>query len=284
MDNMGGSAPPPPPPPPPPDGGGTGGGFGPRSIGDIISAAWDVYQKNFAQLLTITAIVVVPGALIYALLLEMALDDFGISVNEATNEISVGRGFFASLLIGAVAGFVSYLVQQLLVGSLTRGAATTLVGRQVDVAASYRYAFARLGGLVILAILYALIVAAGLMLLIIPGLIFGVFLSVAVPAFLIERKTPSEALSRSWNLVSGSWWHAFGTIVITAILTSVVTSILNAIGRGSFFGVWITTSIALILTVPFVALVTVVLYVDLRARRENLDGATLQRELDAAQA
>lgn len=284
MDNMGGSAPPPP-PPPPPEGGGASGGFAPKGVGEILSNAFSLYQKHAAQLLTIAALVVVPLTLIQALLLGIAFDDIGdVTINEVTGEVTTSGGFFSGLLLTAVTLLVGYVIQQLLAGALTRGAAGSLVQREVDVAGSYRYAFSRLGGLILLALLYGLIVAVGFILLIIPGIIFAVFLSMAVPAFIVERRSASDSLSRSWNLVSGSWWHALGTILVAGILAGIVNGIITAIGGDSFFGIWITSAIAQIITAPFVALVGIVLYVDLRARREGLDATTLTRDLDAAQA
>lgn len=290
MDNMGGSTPPPP-PPPPPDGGGMGGGmgggpsFGPKGLGDILSAAFDLYRQNWVQLIQIVAIVVIPLTFVQALIYSAADDDVGdIRVNEVTGEITTGGGFLRGLLLFALSALIGFMIQQLLLGALTRGAAGALVGRAVDVAGSYRYAFSRLGGLLILSLLYGLIVAIGFILLIIPGIIFGVFLSMAVPTYIIERRTATDALSRSWNLVSGSFWHTLGVIVVAAILASVVNGVITTLGGNSFVGRWLLGAVAQIITAPFVALVGVVLYVDLRVRREGLDMSTLQRELDTAQA
>ena len=287
MDNMGGSAPPPP-PPPPPEGGGpsSGGGFAPKGIGEILSTAFELYQKNAAQLIQIVALVVVPLTLVQAYLVTEAIGDAesSLTVNELTGEVTVnsGGGLGRAILLGIVAGLIGAIISQLLTGALTRGAAGALTGRPVDVGASYRYAFSRLGGLIGLAILIAIVVSVGFVLLIIPGVIFLVFLSMAVPAFVIERRGVIDSMSRSWNLVSGSFWHVLGAIIVAYILIYIVSSILGAIGGDSFFGTWIMSAIAQIITAPFFALVSVVLYVDLRSRREGLDAATLQRELDAA--
>lgn len=281
MDNMGGSAPPPP-PPPPPGGGGAGGGFAPKGIGDILSTAFDLYQKNAAQLLIIAAIVVVPLTLVEAYLITEAIGsaESSISVNEATGEVSVGNGLGRTILLTVVAALIGATISLLLTGALTRGAAGSLIGRPVDVGESYRFAFGRLGGLILLALLIALIVGIGFILLFVPGVIFLVFLSMAVPAFLVERRGVTDSMSRSWNLVKGSFWHVLGAIVVAYILIFIVSSILGAIGGESFVGTWITEAIAQIVTAPFYALVSVVLYVDLRARRESLDAGTLGRELE----
>jgi hypothetical protein len=262
-----------------------GPSFGPKGLGDILSDAFDLYRQNWAQLIQIVAIVVIPLTFIQALIFAAADDDVDdLRVDPNTGDLVGGSGFVRGLLIFALGALIGYVIQQLLLGALTRGAAGALVGRQVDVAGSYRYAFSRLGGLLILALLYGLIVAVGFILLIIPGIIFGVFLSMAVPAYIIERRRATDSLSRSWNLVSGSFWHTLGVILVAAILASVVNAVITAVGGSSFIGRWLLGALAQIITAPFVALVGVVLYVDLRVRREGLDVGTLQGELDSAQA
>jgi uncharacterized membrane protein YeaQ/YmgE (transglycosylase-associated protein family) len=91
-------------------------------------------------------------------------------------------------------------------------------------------------------------------------------------------------MSRSWGLVSGSWWHTLGTIFVAGLLAGVVSGIIGALGGSTLIGSWIFGAIGQIITAPFVALVAVVLYVDLRARREGLSADQLGTELDAATA
>ena len=62
------------------------------------------------------------------------------------------------------------------------------------------------------------------------------------------------------------------------------TAILTAIGGSNFFLSWIFSAIAQIITAPFVALVSVILYIDLRSRHEGLTADQLGTQLDAAQA
>jgi len=249
MDDSGGFGAPPPPPPP---GAGGGGSIPQRGLGDILSVAFEVYKANAVKLIQIVAIVVIPLTFVMALLTQVAFKQHCDAQH----------------------------VQQLLLGALTRGAAGALIGRDVDVSASYGYAFSRLGPLIGLALLVALVVGIGFILLVIPGIIVLVFLAVSVPAFIIEGLGVTDSMSRSWKLVSGSWWHTLGVILVAAIIAGVINGILTAIGGNTFFGVWILSAIAQIITAPFVALVSVVLYVDLRARHESLNATTLAMDLD----
>jgi hypothetical protein len=86
-------------------------------------------------------------------------------------------------------------------------------------------------------------------------------------------------MSRSWNLVLGHFWHALVVILVAAIITGVIQGILSAIGGDNWFVAWIFTAIAQIITTPFTALVTVLLYLDLRARTEALTADRLRTEL-----
>lgn len=286
MSDTGGGAPPPPPPPPPSAGG--GGQIPQRGLGDILSTAFELYRANASKLIQLVAIVVVPLSLLQAILIQVAVNDTvgEITVDQTTGQITVdnGGGLIQGLLGLAIAALVSVLIQQLLTGSLTRGAAGALLGRPVDVGDSYRYALSRIGGLIGLALLVGIVVGLGYILFIIPGIILGVFLSMAVPAFIVERKGITASMSRSWELVRGSWWHVLFVILVAGILAGVVNGVISAIGGSSLVGYWIFNAIAQIITAPFVALVGVVLYVDLRARREGLSAEKLGQELDATTA
>jgi uncharacterized membrane protein len=182
----------------------------------------------------------------------------------------------AALLIAAAIGVITWAILQ---AAMLRGAAQATIGDPVDVEASYRWGLRRFGSVLLLAILVGIVVVLGFILLIIPGIIFLVFLSVSEPALIVENRRGTEAMSRSWNLVRGHFWHALVVILVAAIITGVVQGILTAIGGDNWFVRWIFTAIAQIITAPFTALVTVLLYLDLRARKEALTADRLRIEL-----
>src|SRR6478736_1920476 len=231
------------PPPPPPPGAGGGGSIPQRGLGDILSVAFEVYKANAAKLIQIVAIVVIPLTFIMALLTQVA---------------------FKQHCDAAHVNSLSDLANN----------CTVSFGRSLLISAITYF--------IAVAILRALVVGVGFFLLVIPGIIFLVFLAVSVPAFIIERLGVTDSMSRSWKLVSGSWWHTLAVIFVAAIIAGVINGILTAIGGNTFFGAWILSAIAQIITAPFVALVSVVLYVDLRARHESLNATTLATDLDRA--
>jgi hypothetical protein len=134
-------------------------------------------------------------------------------------------------------------------------------------------------------------------------------LTLAVPSVVLEGIGPVEALRRSWQLVQGSWWRVFGITLLAGIVVAIIGFILqfpfgivsSLIGGGGGFTMINTGSstvataaptvlgvaisaigsiVAATCTRPISAGVTVLLYTDMRIRREGLDIALNQ----AAQA
>jgi galactitol-specific phosphotransferase system IIC component len=107
----------------------------------------------------------------------------------------------------------------------------------------------------------------------------------------LEHEGPARSLARSWRLVQRSFWRVFGisllagliVVVTAAVLQIPFTLIAGATGggnaylpgtTGSFAGVVISaigSIVAGAVARPISAGVAVLLYVDLRMRREGLD-------------
>jgi hypothetical protein len=243
------------------------GAIPPKGLGDILSQAFNVYKANAGKLVVIVALVVVPLTLVSTLLAELARSP------------DVDGGVMTALLVAAITVAISVIIWSLLEAAILRAAAQATLGDPIDVEASYRWGFRRIGSVILVSVLFALAVIGGLILFVIPGLIFIVMLSVSIPALIVEGRRGSDALGRSWSLVKGNFWHVVGVIVVAGLITGVVSGIIGAIGGNAWFLRWVFTSLGTIVTAPFTALVTVLLYVDLRARSEALTVATLRTEV-----
>ena len=268
---------PPPPPPPPPPGTPPGpGGVRPRTLGEILSEAFRIYKENAAKLMVIVAVVVVPLSFISAVAVRLLGEP---TLHRVGGRIEYSRSFGVTVAAVIIAAAIGVIIWAILQAAMLRGAAQATIGDPVDVEASYRWGLSRFGSVLLVAFLVGIVVGVGFLLLVIPGIIFLVFLSVSEPALIVENRRGTEAMSRSWNLVRGHFWHALVVILVAAIITGVVQGILTAIGGDNWFVRWIFTAIAQIITAPFTALVTVLLYLDLRARKEALTADRLRAEL-----
>ncbi|MDP9242498.1 MAG: hypothetical protein M3O84_04905 [Actinomycetota bacterium] len=252
----------------------------PRGLGDILSAAFEIYKNNAGQLLMIVAIVVIPLSLIGAVIGHLLAGSTTTETLVTGQTITVSSRSLGLVILGAiVAAVIAVIISAVLQAAIIRGAAEATIGDPVDIQESYRWGFRRIGSVILVGLLVGLAVAVGFILLVIPGIIFLVFFSVSIPALVIENRRGTEAMKRSWFLVGGSFWHAFGVIIVAALITGVVSSLLGAIGGSNWFTSWIFSAIAQIITVPFSALVSVLLYLDLRSRKEALTATTLRAEL-----
>lgn len=270
----------PPPPPPPPLMGGPQGGIPPKTLGEILSAAFNIYKANASKLMLIVAVVVVPLSFISALFSGVVFA--GTKHTGITGREFVDRSFGLFVAGALVTAVVTVIIWAVLQAAILRAAAQATIGDPVDPEESYRFGFKRLGSVILVSLLVGLAVAGGFILLFIPGLIFLVLLSVSVPVLIVENRRGTAAMSRSWNLVRGHFWHAFGVLFIAGLITGFVAGIFNALGANSWVMRWIFDSIGTTLTAPYSALVSVLLYLDLRARSEALSASTLRAELAAA--
>jgi hypothetical protein len=275
-DVPGGPTPPPPPPPGTPPG---PGGIRPRSLGEVLSAAFDIYKGNATNLVLIVAVVVVPLSFISALLAHLVGAQKTHTVMGHPGTIVYSRSFAAAVTAAIIAAAIGVIISAILQAAILRGATQATIGDPADVQASYRWGFRRFGSVLLVAFLVGITVAVGFILLVIPGIIFLVFFSVSVPALVVENRRGTKAMGRSWNLVSGHFWHALGVILVAAIITAIVAGIIGSIGGSNWFLRWIFGAIGQIITSPFAALVSVLLYLDLRARKEALTVDTLRAEL-----
>ena len=281
----GGGAPPPPPPPTPPQpgGGGEEASLPQRRLGEILGSAFEIYRNNAAQLLTIVALIVVPLSVVSFLVARVAL---GVKtkhelIGQQSVKIVEPRSFWIFALAALISAAIGIITTAILQAAILRGAVQATIGDPVDVRESYRWGLRRFRSVLLVSILVGLVVVVGFILLIIPGVIFLIFLSVSVPALIVEGLRGRQAMRRSWNLVRGHFWHVFGVVIIAAIITALVGGLISAIGGGNRFVGLIFGAVGQIIVAPYSALVTVLLYLDLRARKENLTGTTLRAELQA---
>jgi hypothetical protein len=284
----------------------------PLGIGEILSMAFQLYRRHWGTLVAIAAVVVIPLTLVQHL-----LGDLERTQRETTSYggvISVTPTWLGAIaeLLAALAGI---LMSGVLAGAITRAVAAEVAGEDPSVEQSYRFGFHRLGSVLLVSVLVGLaiiggliLVAAGLflanairrgrdldmssapfglvyVLFIIPGIYLGVRLAVSIQALVVEGRRGTEAMGRSWGLVGGHWWHAFGALLVGWLLIGVVNAVITApIGATGWFVQAVAAAVAMVVTLPYGVLVGVLLYLDLRARKERLTLEALRADLQASAA
>jgi hypothetical protein len=263
-----------------------GGGALPRplGIGALLGTAWQFYRRHWQTLLAIAAVVVVPLTL-----LQYLLDDWVRTQGEVTqatsNGVVVSTPSWTVAIAGLLATLAAIVMFLVLTGAITRAVAAEVVGEDPGVEQSYRFGFHRLGSVLLVSVLVGLATLAGLIVFVLPGIYIGVRLAVSIEALVVEGRRGTQAMARSWALVGGHWWHAFATLLVAGLLVGVVNALITTpFGAMGWVVQAIAAAVATLVTLPYGVLVGVLLYLDLRARKERLSLETLRTELRGSAA
>jgi hypothetical protein len=204
---------------------GSGEGLRPLRVGEVLDAAIKLYRRNAVDLWKIVACVVVPVLLIRTLIVGVTLPSDSFVHNgllyTPTGRISVPVG---AGIAGAVLSVVAALIAS---GALAISLVDAYVGEPIDWVASIREAGGRLGSLLWLAILWAVLVVVGLIAFVLPGIWLIVVWSVSVPALMFEHVGGFKALGRSFDLVRNRWWATFAEVLVAIIMVAIVTLVIG---------------------------------------------------------
>jgi len=129
------------------------------------------------------------------------------------------------------------------------------------------------GRLVVVDVAFVTIIAAGLLLGLIPGVLAFVFLGLTGPIVEIEERSPMSALRRSFHLVRGSFWFVFWVMVPIEVLGDAIGGALAALVHhllgDTFLATWLAEATANAFLSPVFAVAAVLLTVELIARKEG---------------
>ena len=281
-----GSASPPLPPPPPPPGHRPGDrpfSLQPMGVGEILDAAIKLYRSQWKSLMAVVAIALVPITFLQVFLTRSLGTPF------STTE-TLPADVEGTLITSGVLALIQLLVvQPFLTAAVAKASADVYLGHTVFVGPTFRFAVSRIHSILWISILTGLAALLGFLLLIVPGIIVLVRYYFGSTVLVVEGKKGSRALGRSWRLAKGSFWKVLGTLLLAGILASVVESVLSVPGTLAFGAIgpagWplyaISLSVAAILTTPFTTLIAVLLYFDLRIRKEAFDLEVMAQELSS---
>ncbi len=169
----------------------------------------------------------------------------------------------------AADGALAFLFASVCDAMIVCGAIESLEGRPVRAGESIVRGLRRALPVSAVSLLAMLITVLGLILLVVPGVIAAVILSVAVPACVVERLGPIESLRRSDDLTGGFRWRIFAALVAFSVATWAVNGVVGAVDpllpgwlRFGVEGAW--TAIG----VGASAVLSAVIYHDLRRAKD----------------
>lgn len=229
------------------------------SIRDLLNQSWELFKKRFTVLLAITLLAVIVNAVISAL---VVLDIGGsFTINTLTN-FSVSSAFvIGGVILGGIAMAVVYLWTQAAI--IVAISDTT---DKVDIKATLQKAWKYIGSYFWLSVLSGFILLGASLLFIIPGIIMGLWFSMAVAVLIVENVKGTGALVKSKRYVQGNFrdvWVRFAVLALLFIVGSFITSLFVKIFDNSVVESAINIVLSLFST-PFSMIYSYLIYKNLR--------------------
>jgi hypothetical protein len=220
---------------------------GKLDIGGVFEATTEIYKKSFGTVWIVALILLIPSAIIVALL---------------------GNGGF----MGFLGSLVQLVATAWLVGSVVRIVQDVEEDGQVDwgVGEILGSVTPRLIAIILLQIVSGILIAIGLFLLIVPGVILALMWAVAMPSLVVENKGVFDSLSRSSELTKDNRMRILGVglvILVLYLILAVIGGILVA--TVPVVGV-IALIILGVLIYPYISIIAAVLYYRLRELKEGV--------------
>lgn len=238
------------------------------SISDLLSQTWALYKKRAKVFLLILLIPVIPVVLniTYGFLSAVLLGPWSLVIGSLASLMGLA-GFFAGIWAGLALIFA-------------------VIDGQLSLRQAFVSAWHKLLSYLWLVILSSLIIAGGVLLFVVPGIIFSLQFVFAVYVFVVEGLKGREALLKSKAYIKGYWWAVFGRLLVLQLLIMLAFLPLGFIfGFGSLvIGLSHSSLISFVsgllmsifpmglsvLIAPFSLIYSFLLYQDVKSKKPNL--------------
>lgn len=234
-----------------------------RRIRNTYRRIWHTYRAWAPSLLALALIVFLPLGLLDAITANV-----DVGALDLTSGIKVAA---IALAVGAVT-MTGLLGELFFSGAI----AISLTHPHGEGPPSLREIARRVkyGRLILVDFAFVAIVAAGLLIGVIPGLLAFVFLGLAGPVVEIEESSAHRALLRSFQLVRGNFWLVFWVLVPIEIvgdaIGGVVAGLVHNLFGDTFVATWLAEALSNVALSPIFAVAAVLLTVDLIAARDGV--------------
>jgi Uncharacterised protein family (UPF0259) len=232
----------------------------PRDISALFRDSLRVYVRHAGLFILLSAAVVVPVHVVVE----------GIGLEQLTGPYDSSP----TIAEAAVTTVVAFLVVMPIVTAICIHALRPIAnGKRPGAVQALVSGFEAFTPLFLAVVIAAIGIAAGFVLLVIPGIYLAVRLFFVPQTVVIDGARGLDALRESSEITRGFWWRTFGLVVMinlaAALPALVITAPFNGIADSSGDAIWALagTICAESITAPFVALFSTFLYYDLRARR-----------------
>ncbi len=238
----------------------------PMGVGDIFDATFKLYKARFGTFLMIALVAYLPYSLIAALFMSQ------VEVSATTQAKPSVTDMFVSMIPLML---VLFIVLPLCQAAMIYSVSETYLGRRIGVGEAYSRALSKLPRLLGANILAGIVIFIGFICLIVPGIIFSLWFILVTAVVLLEGSGATGSLGRSKALMAGNLGKGFLVLLVIALLGIVVGMVMGMIMRflpiKNAFVVQFISTMAEVIVVPIQVAPVILLYYDLRIRKEGFD-------------
>ncbi len=218
-----------------------------KKAGDIIREAFELYQKQYHTLLSISAFIIIPSLLVSVFFQK------GILLSVAGT-----FGLLFTILCGSILGVLFIVISSWGQIALIYSAKES----SLTVSGAFALAWEKLLSYWWIMFLIGFLVLGGIMLFIIPGFLFAIWFSMAYFVLAMEDEKGMNALLKSREYIKGRAWSVFWRYLVLSFCT-LLFGIPVSILFGGFPEPWggiITQNVFSFLVVPFNVMYMFLLY------------------------
>ena len=195
-------------------------------IGGILDQAVALFRNHFWLLIKIALCMYIPINLVFSFITLAIMPDM---TSEMAQQRGAAMGEAAIPLMVVTVIYVllfSFIVNPLTQAAIIRAISREYLGNPTTTGESFKFAFKRLGALIITSIYAGLLIFLGLMLCIIPGIYLAFRYWLATYSVVIEETSGGAALKRSGVLMKGNMGKAF----VLGLIVGVIAMLVNMVG------------------------------------------------------
>jgi hypothetical protein len=261
----------------------------PLSIGGVLDSAIRLYRDSMRRT-WILALLYSAILGIFGIAWALTLTKAGVAGTKDPRVLLAAMfapNVIAGLLVSIVLSLVFYGALMKAMCAWAKGDTSLSIGSAIVIGAR------RFPGVLLGFVLNMLIIAAGVVLLLIPGVFFMGKLQLWMPAMFMEDAGGVEAIGVSWRLTRSRWWRGAAILTVALILVYVFAVALGFvaafIGRLAHLALLESTivnqlfgMVSNLIVLPLFVAILIVMYHDFKLRSEGGDLAARVGSLNKA--
>jgi len=201
------------------------------SVGEILSLTFNLYLSKFLQFFLpflISGIII--GIFTYAITSSFPMP----TPPSATPSYEELIAWFFALIstiivIGILSGLVLWIVGTTITGVVIKNASDQIEKGTSNLGVSFNFSISKLPSLLVAQFVASILIAIGLLLFIVPGIIIAIMFSLVIPAIIVEQQGGFESLGRSRRLVSNRWLKTFALLLVLVIIVLIVNGVASVL-------------------------------------------------------